>query len=163
MDITMTDKIAAIRNKRNELDAKRRREEYVAATRENFLIAKIKEYSQDFGDLVRLANELQDNGFSLNDIKSYWGDRSSFCTDGIHHGVGFFVRDPFWGRRKEIIGFGIENGGAWGNVDLLIDFDGNVITKGEKCSGKWVSMEHFVESFPKFKARFLEYVDKITK
>lgn len=159
----ISDKLNAIRNKSVELEQMQRRQEYVAAERENYLRAKIKEYSKDFNDLVRLANELQDNGFSLNDHKSYWGDRSTFCTDGIHHGTGFFVRNPFWGR-KEIVGFGIECGGAWGNVDLLIDFNGNVITKGEVYSnGKCVSMERFVENFPKFKARFLAYVDEIIK
>lgn len=158
----ISDRISAIHNKRSALDTEQKRKTMAASEREDYLTAKIKEYSLDFHDLVRLANELQDNGFSLNDHQSYFGDTSSFCTDGIRHRVGFFVRNAF-SRRKAIIGFGIENGGAFGNVDLLIDFDGNVRTRGEVVRGKLIDMEKFVEVFPDFKARFLAYVDKITK
>ena len=158
----ISDRINAIHSKRSALDAEQKRKIKTASEREDYLTAKIKEYSLDFYDLVRLANELQDNGFSLNDHKSYFGDTSSFCTDGICHIVGFFTRNPF-SQRKAIIGFGIKNGGAFGNVDLLIDFDGNVRTRGEVVRGKLVDMEKFVEAFPDFKARFLAYVDKITK
>lgn len=162
MDTTMTDRINAIRTKKLELDNQQRRKMERDAEREDYLRDKIKEYAQDFNNLVTLANELQGNGFSLNDHQSYFGDTSSFCTDGIRHRVGFFVRNAF-SRRKAIIGFGIENGGAFGNVDLLIDFDGNVKTRGEVSRGKLIDMEKFVEVFPDFKARFLAYVDKITK
>lgn len=156
------DRISAIHSKRSALDAEQKRKAMATSEREDYLTAKIKEYSLDFYDLVRLANELQDNGFSLNDHQSYFGDTSSFCTDGIRHRVGFFVRNAF-SQRKTIIGFGVENGGAFGNVDLLIDFDGNVKTRGEVVRGKLIDMEKFVEVFPDFKARFLAYVDKITK
>lgn len=163
MAIEITDRISAIRGKKIELDAKRRQEEDVMMNRKVFLLAKIKQYSQDFDNLVTLADELQTNGFSLNDSRSNFGDTSSFCTDGIQHGVGFFTRNP-WAQVKEIIGFGIENGGAFGSIDLLIDFNGNVVTKGEVYgNGRLESIERFVKYFPDFKQRFLAYVDKITK
>lgn len=163
MDITMTDRIDKIRAKGAYLAEMRRSKENAADKRKRYLRHQIKELSQHFDYLVNFANELQDNGFSLNDHRSYFGDTSSFCTDGITHSVGFFTRNA-WAQKKEIIGFGIECGGAWGNVDLLIDFDGNVITKGETYSnGKFVSMEKFVEEFPEFIDRFIAYVDKITK
>lgn len=161
MDTAMTDRINAIRTKKLELDNQQRREMERNAEREDYLRDRIKEYAQDFNNLVTLANELQNNGFTLNDHGGSFGYTSSFCTDGICHRVGFFTRNP-WNRKKEILGFGIENGGAWGDTDLMIDFDGNIITKGEVHSnGTCKSMETFVEHFPVFKERFLEYVDKI--
>lgn len=155
--------IKRMEEKRAELDNTKREQESKVANRETYLRNVIKSWADDFKELATLANAMQDNGFSLNDESHLGMRQSSFCTNGIQHYTGFFTERPY-NVVKDIKGFGIECGGCDGNIDLFIDFDGNVITSGQVSGGgQFWTMERFVREFPTFKEKFLQFVEKTIK
>lgn len=164
--MTTSERIDAIRNKKVEMDNTEQARKEKMKRHNEWLKHEVQALVEMYGnDLIRVANELQDIGFNLltEEERSIGRDASLFITNGIRHQVGFYTTTPkfFYDGRHNIIGFGIENGGACGNVDLVIDVDGNVIKRGEVYStGKMPDLERFYKEFVQFKDDFYTYVDK---
>ena len=87
----------------------------------------------------------------------------TFVTNGITHRLGFYT---IGGQlNKQIVGIGIENGGACGNVDLKVtpenvsgEIHGNFPLRAEP---RIRDMKDFLEHFDEFETAFYKYVDNI--
>lgn len=158
--MTTSERIKAISNKRTELNnaecAKKK-----AITKENEIaIAKIKGFANDFKELMEIADAMQKHGFTLGKI-THMTSSPEFVTEWWSHCIGFYPDcNPSHHRFLNLKGFGRMNGGACGNVDLIIDLDGNILSYGEIFSdGRMVDVIGFAEHFNDFKSKFLSYVD----
>lgn len=122
--------IIAKRKALNEeaMDKEARRDAYIEE-----LEAKVKALAPRLSKMFDIAEALTNNGFYIgpkNNTAGYRFHSPLYCTDHIDHGVGFFCRHPYFdfpGRDFTMTGyFGIANGGACGEQDLMIDRNGNV-------------------------------------
>lgn len=120
--------IIAKRNSLNE-DAYNKEAKRDAYIKE--LETRVKALAPRLGKMFDVAEALVDNGFYLGPITGGGSFGTPlFCTDGIHHRIGFFCRSPYIdspSRDFSLTGyFGIANGGACGDQHLRIDRYGNV-------------------------------------
>jgi len=77
-------------------------------------VNKIKELAPRIAQLWDICQALLDNGFPLGKTKYHLGfPYYEFETEGIYHGIGFFV------NRNIIYGFGIAGGGCSGKSALV--------------------------------------------
>lgn len=164
--MTTSEMIKAIRNKSAEMKAMENEKAQRIFFKNMEYIDKAKELIKEHGrDIMRVVNELQDNGFYLitkremeNGIHS-----SKWVTDGIRHNVGFVTTTPkhYYNGELNIIGFGIQCGGCDGNIDLTFDFDGNMVEHGQIFSdGRMITLYNFVDGFEDFVNGFYEYVER---
>ena len=110
--------------------------------------AMIKKYSSG---LQLLATTFQQIGWPME--RSYFPGwtRPMFVTDGIAHKVGFVMDKPHNPNDSRILGLGIEAGGCDGDIDLLFDFDGKMISRGQVCEdGRAVHLNKFAKDFERF-------------
>lgn len=125
-------------------------------------------------EMFKVAEVLTDNFFYLGG-KSRGYDNSAplFLTDHIDHRVGFYVNHPYFdapGRDYTLTGyFGIANGGACGDDDLMIDRHGNVTRWNFSkygSSSKWYKdmrdrylydLKRVVDKFDEFESAFYAY------
>lgn len=83
-------------------------------------VVKIKELAPRIAQLWDICQTLLDNGFPLGKVSSHMGfPYYEFETDGIFHGLGFYVRRTSFALRGKIVGFGIEGGGCDGTSALI--------------------------------------------
>lgn len=160
---TTETRINAIKNKRMNIQINQSIENLQIVRENENAIAKIKSFQEDMQELMTLANELQSNGFCLG-VKAYMTNCPTFITDWFYHGVGFYTAESNWHHANGLYtlqGFGIRNGGANGEVDVVIDWFGNIKSYGYvNDKGKMIDIIAFANGFPKFKENFLKWIDE---
>lgn len=125
---------------------------------------KISLYNQDIKDLITLARELEEAGFSLTTHKV------NFITNSETQGIGFCTSTEYR-LNKPITFIGINSTGTYSK--LYYRNCGEYSTGGlfDNTGFPNLSMQKtpiellykFHEEFPKFKENFLNYVDCIIK
>lgn len=127
---------------------------------------KIKKLAPELKKLMQIANEMQNAGFQLGTMGGH-EPSPEFVTNWWSHRIGFYPGThptSFGSPIRPLAGFGVMNGGAFGNVDLIITQDGEITSPGRVYdNGKMVDVIDFVEGFKEFKAKFIDYVNKVTK
>ena len=157
--------VNAINNKSAELVAKENEKRQCILLKNQQYIEKAKSLIMKYSsDIMRVVNALQDNGFYLISKAEINVGRnaSQWVTNGIRHNIGFVTTTPqyYYTGKINIVGFGIENGGYCGNIDLKFDFDGNMLEPGQVYSdGSMVTLYKFVDNFEKFVNDFYNYVE----
>lgn len=159
----------------NRITARARRVEAEAEEKANaenrnvtHLAEQIKALAPRIKELLVIGRALRNNNLPLGDlVPDIIGRRESLCTDGIHHGLGYFC-DP---RTKMIRGIGIEGGGCCGN-DLIVDENGNITTNPiNVVIGRWRrenaywdycrKCKTFIDGFGEFEKKVFFYVDHL--
>lgn len=123
--------------------------------------AKIKSYAPQLKQLIEVGNYCIKNNIPITG-KSYGGSMSEneykkhFTTDGWFHFLGFYVNY----NTKTIDGIGCAAGGACGNINFMVDQDGNICYG--KNTGWWDrGVKSFLEGIDKFIARFEAYINSL--
>lgn len=164
--MTTTEMINAIRNKSAENNALADEKARKIFSKNMKYIDLAKELIQEHSkDLMRVVDELQKNGFYLltKSEESVGIHESKWVSNGISHRVGFITTTPkyYYNGKLDIVGFGIINGGCCGNVDLVFDFEGNLLKQGQVFSdGRMDTLYRFVENFEDFVDEFYGYVER---
>ena len=145
----------------------------------NDLALKIKDLKPRIESLIVLHDKCMEIGIEIPRDKNHmvgccgyipsakkYGYNADFIAEGIYHHVGFFEDSD------GITRLGIENGGACGYYDLVVDEFGGVfgrlensrhivnITRKEYTRSER-DMRKFLKEFPVFEKAFLAWIDTL--
>lgn len=163
MTTTKSDMLARIKR---ASDSRDHNEALKAQAAHNRLMAKviaIKSLATRIADLLDIAIELDEKGFPLGKQAKDWIKPQEFVTEGIEHGIGFYVRNHSHGNGypKYPYAFGIE-GGGYSGYGLEIDREGNIVRGMPDCYGSAEDkMQYVIDHFDDFERKFYEYVKSI--
>lgn len=123
------------------------------------LLEKVKELAPKISQLIEIANYCLEHNIDIGNkhdehplYESYIN--TYFYTDHCLHRVGFY-KDY---KKNVITTMGIACGGCCGNIDLIIDKNGKVLSFNEESL--W-SLERFVNTFDKFEEKFEKYIESL--
>ena len=159
--------------KRNELNYAESKENHEIWDKIFKLEEQIKILAPRIEDLFKVAEALTDNGFYLGGKLSYGQSSPYFATCHIDHRVGFFLDHPYFdapARNFTMKGyFGIANGGACGDEDLMINRQGDVmrwefgkyassVARLKKVRDRYLyDLQRVVDKFDEFESAFYAY------
>ena len=176
--MTTQERIAMMDRKIAEEKAQAELNRVTTENKQQMLKNKILGMSDRIKALIELGNDCAMKGM-MPSIDFYHDHRVAdcFCTDGIHHEVGFRHIGSWWGNdnKYSIRYVGFENGGANGVYDFYTDGE-TVFEEHEDANSKNYYMNHgntpkrreptiehmqkFLENFDAFEKMFYAWFDK---
>lgn len=144
---------AAAQRRDEKINAEERRISQLVEDR----MTKIKNRAPRIAELISVANELRNNGFTLGK-RTHDGFFEEFVSNGIDHNTGFII------LRDDIIGVGIIGHGCNGE-DVVWDKNGNYVQ--ELSENSWSDyvirqkLDKFLLTFDKFEEDFYKFVDSL--
>jgi hypothetical protein len=164
--ITKEQRLERIKNARSIIE--RDRLSQVAKNIETlaaFEMKVIEKYGAKIKDLIDLAWELNNQGFSIGE----YNDReceTQFESNGITHRFGFVCKGSSGYRfrsLKAILGIGFKAGGVCGDQNFVLNEDGFVSFSSYFFEGRELnkSFEKFECYFKEFEEAFYKYIDNL--
>lgn len=161
--MTTEDRISAIARFASARNEKAQKEAEDRIERIEKLRGRIRALAPRIGTLLDVAEACYQNSVQLGPLS---GDYPKFVTDGISHGVGFFVRGNahrYCGtpQKCEPFAVGIMGGGCDGE-DFMVSREGE-IEKGLRKPNIERVMGEFLAKFDNFEDGFFSYIDNISE
>lgn len=160
------DRLEKIARYREERDAEAAALERAKKSEAESLKNMIRNLMPRINNLIETASCCVENNIDIDAYGKHnyssdfdtW-EKGTFVANGISHRVGFFKNN------SKIVGMGIINGGACGNIDLYIDgkyvFGTNFFAGGLQAEPRISDMKRFLNVFDEFEKAFYAYVDDI--